>query len=105
MRRGEVWLAALDPTRGAEIQKTRPCAIVSPDELNEALRTVLVCPMTTGGRAAAFRPAVRFRGASGLLLPDQVRAVDKSRLVRRLGRLDRPTLRSLLEVMAEMFAP
>ncbi len=104
VRRGEVWLAALDPTIGSEIQKTRPCAIVSPDELNGGLRTVLVAPMTSAGRPAPFRPAVTFAGKTGLLLCDQIRPVDKVRLVRRLGRLDSRTLSDLLGVLTAMFA-
>lgn len=105
VKRGEVWLAALDPTSGAEIQKTRPCLVVSPDELNGALRTVLIAPMTTGGRPASFRVAIRFRGKTGILLGDQIRAVDKSRLIARLGRLEARALAEFLRVMEEMFAP
>ena len=103
--RGEVWLVALDPTVGSEIQKTRPGAIVSPDELNGALRTALIVPMTTGGRPAGFRVPVTFRGASGLLLPDQMRAVDVRRLVRRLGQLEDDTLAALLDALGQLFAP
>jgi mRNA interferase MazF len=103
--RGEVWLASLDPTVGAEIRKTRPCVVVSPDELNAGLRTVLVVPMTTGSRAAPFRVDVRFQGKSGLALCDQVRALDKSRLLRRLGRLDPRAHAEVLRVMAAVFAP
>lgn len=104
VKRGEVWLAALDPTVGSEIQKTRPCLVVSPDEMNAHLRTALVAPMTTGSRPAPFRVAVTFRGKSGLVLPDQMRTIDRARLVKRLGRIDAQTLRAVLEVMAEMFA-
>ncbi len=103
MKRGEVWLAALDPAVGSEIQKTRPCLIVSPDELNSGLRTVLVAPMTTGGRASPFRVPVRFRGKDGLVLPDQMRAIDKARLLKRLGRVSAPTLEALLLVLSRMF--
>ncbi len=102
--RGEVWLAALDPTVGSEIQKTRPCLVVSPDEMNKPLRTAIVAPMTTGSRAAPFRVAVRFKGKDGLILPDQMRTIDKARLVKRLGRVDAATLRAVLDVLAEMFA-
>jgi len=102
--RGEVWLAALDPTVGSEIQKTRPCLVVSPDEMNKPLRTAIVAPMTTGSRAAPFRVAVRFKGKDGLILPDQMRTIDKTRLVKRLGRVDAATLRAVLDVLAEMFA-
>jgi mRNA interferase MazF len=102
-RQGEVWLFALDPTRGAEIQKTRPCVIVSPDVLNGRLKTVLVVPMTTGGFEAPFRPSLRFQGRDGLLLPDQMRAVDRTRGVKRLGRVDPSSLTALLAILREMF--
>lgn len=103
MTRGEVWLAALDPTIGSEIQKTRPCLVVSPDELNAHLRTAIVAPMTTGSRPAPFRVPVRFRGKDGLVLADQMRAVDRARLVKRMGKVDAATLRAVLRVLGEMF--
>ena len=103
VKRGEVWLAALDPTVGSEIQKTRPCLIVSPDELNDRLRTVIVAPMTTGSRPAAFRVPVRFQGKDGLLLPDQLRTLDKVRFMSRLGRVEARTLNAVLGVLGEMF--
>ena len=99
--RGEVWLAALDPTVGSEIQKTRPCVVVSPAEMNDYLRTVTVAPMTTGSRPAPYRVAARFRGKDGLIVLDQVRTLDKIRLVQRLGILDDGTLHLALR---EMFA-
>lgn len=102
--RGEVWLAALDPTIGREIQKTRPCLIVSPDELNANLRTVIVAPLTTGSKAAPFRAAVRFAGKSGLILPDQIRTLDRQRLVKRLGRVDKATLEQILLILRQMFS-
>ncbi len=104
MKRGEVWLATLDPTVGSEIQKTRPVVIVSPDELNGALRTVIVAPMTTGSRPAPFRVAVRFKGKDGLIVAEQVRAVDRTRLVKRLGALEARTLSAVLGVMGRMFS-
>jgi mRNA interferase MazF len=104
VRRGEVWLAALDPTLGSEIQKTRPCLIVSPDELNAHLRTVIVAPMTTGSRPAPFRVAVRFKGKDGLALADQIRTLDKVRLVKRAGKVEASTLRTMLKVLGELFA-
>ncbi len=103
VKRGEVWLAALDPTVGSEIQKTRPCVVISPDEMNAHLRTAIVAPMTTGSRAAPFRVAVIFKGKQGLILPDQMRTLDNARLVKRMGRVDAGTLRALLGVLVEMF--
>jgi mRNA interferase MazF len=101
--RGEVWLAALDPTQGSEIRKTRPCLIVSPPEFNDHLRTVTIAPMTTGSRPAPFRVPVRFQGKDGLVLLDQIRTLDKSRLVRRLGAAPKPTLTATLAVLRELF--
>ncbi len=103
--RGEVWLVALDPTVGSEIRKTRTCVIVSPDELNGVLRTVLVAPLTSGGRLAPFRVAANFNGRPGLILPDQLRAADRARLIRHVGGLDTQTLRELLDVLEKMFKP
>src|SRR6266581_420283 len=101
--RGEVWLAALDPTIGSEIQKTRPCLVISPDEMNDHLRTALVAPMTTGSRSAPYRISVNFRGTGGLILLDQVGTVDKARLVRRLGAIPRETLGRTLATLQQMF--
>src|SRR5271156_5559642 len=83
--RGDVWLAALDPTVGSEIQKTRPCVVISPPEMHDHLRTAIVAPMTTGNRLAPFRIELRHGGKDGLILLDQIRAVDKTRLVKRSG--------------------
>ena len=101
--RGEVWLANLDPTQGSEIRKTRPCLVVSPPELHDHLRTVTVAPMTTGSRPAPFRVVVRFQGVAGLIVLDQIRTLDKSRLVRRLGTVSKPTLSATLSVLRELF--
>lgn len=103
VRRGEIWLAALDPTIGAEIQKTRPCVVVSPAEVHDFLRTVTVAPMTTGSRPAPYRIPLRFRGKDGLILLDQMRSLDKQRLVRRLGVVTGATLRLTLAALREMF--
>jgi len=103
VKRGEVWLCALDPTVGSEIQKTCPCVIVSPDELNDRLRTVIVAPMTTGSRPAPFRVAVTFQGKLGLVLPDQLRTIDRGRLVKRQGIVGGATLAALLTTIATMF--
>ncbi|MDD5558199.1 type II toxin-antitoxin system PemK/MazF family toxin [Candidatus Methylomirabilis sp.] len=105
IRRGEVFLVDLNPTRGSEIQKTRPCVVVSPDELNEHLRTVIVAPLTTGGQAYPFRVPCRFGGRVGRIVLDQIRTVDRERLVRRLGQLSPATLGRTLAVLQEMFAP
>lgn len=104
MKRGEVWLCTLDPTVGSEIRKTRPGVIVSPDDLNQRLQTVIVAPMTSGGRATSFRVPVQFRKVAGLIVPDQMRALDRSRLVKRLGQIEPATLTALLGVLAAMFA-
>lgn len=101
--RGEVYLVALDPTRGSEIQKTRPCLVISPDELNHHLRTTIVAPMTTGGHAYPFRPACRFAGKEGRVALDQIRTVDRERLQKRLGILPAPTLAAIFGVLAELF--
>ena len=101
--RGEIWLAALNPTVGAEIQKTRPCVIISPPEMHDFLRTVTVAPMTTGSRPAPYRISCRFRGKEGLIVLDQLRTLDKQRLVRRLGAVSANTLRLTLAALREMF--
>ena len=102
--RGQVHLIRLDPTLGSEIKKTRPCVVVSPDELNEHLRTVIVAPMTTGGRDYPWRPRCRFQGRAGFVALDQLRTVDVERLVKSLGELDGDTVRAVLERLQEMFA-
>ena len=104
-RRGEIWLAALDPTLGSEIQKTRPCAVVSPPEMNEHLRTMIVAPMTTGSLPAPFRIPVAFQRKHGLILLDQLRTLDRQRLVKRLGVVKPATLASVLDGLQAMFAP
>jgi len=104
VRRGDVFLIDLNPTRGAEIQ-TRPCLVVSPDELNAHLRTVIVAPLTTGGRPYPFRVACSFRGRRGHVVLDQIRTVDRDRFARHLDRLAPGTLRKVLNVLQEMFAP
>lgn len=104
MKRGEIWLCKLDPTVGSEIRKTRPCVIVSPDEMNAGLQTVLVAPMTSGGRSSPFRVLISFDDVEGKILPDQMRALDRRRLVKRLGAVDQQTLAPLLNVLREMFS-
>jgi len=103
--RGDVYLVQLDPTRGSEIRKTRPCLVVSPNELNDHLRTVIIAPMTTGGQAYPWRVSCRFQGRSGFVVTDQLRTVDVDRLTRRLGRLAPNSLAAVLAVLQETFAP
>jgi mRNA interferase MazF len=102
-RRGTVCLVELDPTRGSEIRKTRPCVVVSPDELNEHLRTVIVAPMTTGGRPYPWRVACRFQEQEGRVALDQLRTVDRDRLTRHLGKLSEQTMGTVLTTLAEFF--
>ena len=102
---GEVWLAQLDPTVGSEIQKTRPSVLISPPEMHNHLRTVIVVPMTTGSRPAAFRVPITFKGKTGLILVDEIRTLDKLRLVRREGAVHSTTLKRILAVLETMFAP
>jgi mRNA interferase MazF len=102
--RGSVYLVRLDPTQGSEIRKTRPCVIVSPDELNQHLRTVIVAPMTTGGRAYPWRPRCRFQGRAGFVALDQLRTIDAERLLKSLGQLDSQTVLAMLRPLQEMFA-
>jgi mRNA interferase MazF len=103
-RRGEVYLISLDPTRGREIRKARPCVVVSPDELNEHLQTLLVAPLTAGSHPYPFRIPCRFQKRNGYIVLDQIRAIDNSRLARRLGKLSSATLTRLLGTLQEMFA-
>jgi mRNA interferase MazF len=104
MTRGDVHLVRLDPTLGSEIQKTRPCVVVSPDELNAHLQTVIVAPMTTAGRAYPWRIRCRFQKRSGYVVLDQLRTVDRERLVKRLGALGASTMAEVLGGLQEMFA-
>jgi mRNA interferase MazF len=101
--RGEVWLTDLDPTVGHEIQKTRPCVIVSPDELNRVVRTVLIAPMTTSGWTSSFRVPIMFNGKDGLIVPDQMHSIDRRRLRKKLGALANDDLETLLGVMRTIF--
>nr|WP_057929963.1 type II toxin-antitoxin system PemK/MazF family toxin [Burkholderia ambifaria] len=102
--RGEIWLVALDPRLSNEVQKARPCIIVSPPELNDHLRTVIVAPMTSKGRLTPFRVPVTFKRKHGLIMLDQVRTVDKVRLVKREGVVAEQTLLATLRILQEVFA-
>ena len=99
----EVWLASLDPALGSEIQKTRPCMVVSPDEMNQRLRTVIIAPMTTAERPYPTRIGVKFQGKRGQVALEQIRAVDRQRLVQRLGSVSVRTARDVSAVLVEMF--
>jgi mRNA interferase MazF len=104
VQRFEVWLVNLDPTLGSEIRKTRPAMVVSPDEMNHAIATVIIAPMTTKGRDYPTRVPCTFQGKAGRVVLDQLRTVDRVRLVKRLGRLEAPTADAVLDVLAELFA-
>ena len=103
VRRGDVHLVDLNPTRGREIRKLRPCLVVSPDELNGRLDTFVVAPMTTGSHDYPFRVACRFQRKAGHIVLDQIRTVDRERLVRRVGRISKVSLERSLAVLREMF--
>lgn len=102
--RGEIWLTALDPTVGSEIQKSRPCVVISPPEMHDHLRTVIVAPMSTGNKPAPFRVAVGFEGKQGLILLDQIRTLDQTRLIKRLGVIEGEVLSATLHVLQAVFA-
>lgn len=104
VKRGDIWLVNLDPTIGSEIKKSRPCVIISPAEMHDHLRTVLVAPMTTGAHPAPFRIPITHGGKRGLILLDQVRAVDKSRLAAKSGAVNSRTLAATLQTLQEVFA-
>lgn len=99
----EVWLVELDPTLGSEIQKTRPCLVISPNEMNRYLKTIIVAPMTTTTRPYPSRVRVTFQGREGQVALDQIRAVDRTRLVRKLGRVSAKTGEAISRVLVEMF--
>jgi mRNA interferase MazF len=105
VKRFDVYLINLDPKIGGEIRKTRPCVLISPDEMNRFIRTVIVAPMTTKGTSFPTRVACKFRGQHGQVVLDQIRTVDKSRLVKKLGKLESQTQEQVLSILGEMFAP
>lgn len=105
VRRFEVYLINLDPAVGSEIKKIRPCLVISPDEMNRYAATVIVAPMTTKVRAYPTRVSCKFQSKRGEVALDQLRTVDKSRLARKLGRIDKQTQENILSVLAEMFSP
>jgi mRNA interferase MazF len=103
-KRFDVYLVPLDPATGSEMKKTRPCVVISPDELNAFLRTVMITPLTSTATDFEFRVPCRFAGVDGEIALDHIRTVDKSRLRRRLGRLDSATQDAVVDALAEMFA-
>ncbi len=105
VKRGDIWLVNLDPTVGSEIQKSRPCVVVSPAEMHDHLRTAIIAPLTSKGFAAPFRIPVTHAGQKGLMLLDQIRTVDKVRLVKKLGSVPAKTLSQTLATLQEIFAP
>ncbi len=105
VKRFDIFLVQLDPTLGSEIKKTRPCVVISPDEMNDAIRTVMVAPMTSRGRAYPTRVDCEFEGKIGQVVLDQIRTVDKQRLIKRLGRLEQSIQSAVLDTLTELFAP
>lgn len=104
VKRFDVFLVNLDPTVGSEIQKTRPCIVISPNEMNQYIATVIIAPMTTKGRQCPTRVACQFQGKDGQIVLDQIRTVDKKRLVKKLGQISQDEQQMLLSILAEMFA-
>jgi mRNA interferase MazF len=105
LKRFDVYLVALDPTLGAEIKKTRPCVVISPDEMNRHIRTVIVAPMTTQRHTYPTRVTCTFEGKKAEIVLDQIRTVDRTRLIKRLGRIGARTQEQVLSVLADLFAP
>ena len=103
--RGDIWLINLDPTMGSEIKKTRPCVVVSPQEMHDFLRTVIIAPMTTKGRSASYRVPITHDGKKVLVLLDQIRTIDKARLVKRLGAVSNKTLGASFDILQATFTP
>ena len=104
VKRFDIFLVNLDPTVGSEIQKTRPCVVISPNEMNRHIATVIIAPMTTKGKQYPTRIACQFQGKNGQIVLDQIRTVDKNRLVKKLGRISQDEQKKLLGILAEMFA-
>ncbi len=105
IKRFDIYLINLDPTVGSEIRKTRPCLVISPDEMNLRVRTVIVAPMTTKGQSYPTRISCNFKGKAGQVVLDQIRTVDRRRLIKKLGRLDPKAAAQVLDVLQELFAP
>src|SRR5262249_5567082 len=105
VKRFDIFLVNLDLTIGTEMKKTRPCVVISPDEMNRHIETIIIAPMTTKGKTYPTRVACKFQGKPGLVVLDQVRTVDKTRLVKKIGRIDSKTQSEVLTVLGEMFSP
>jgi len=105
VKRFDIYLINLDPTIGSEIKKTRPCLVISPDEMNRHINTVIIAPMTTKGRAYPTRVTCKFQGKQGQIVLDQIRTVDKARLIKKVGRIDSNTQSEVLTILNEMFSP
>ena len=105
INRFDVYLVNLDPTVGSEIKKTRPCLVISPDEMNHHIRTLIVAPMTTKGKPYPSRVKCKFKGKTGLIVLDQIRTIDANRIIKRLGRINKKTEVMVLDLLGEMFAP
>ncbi len=104
VQRFDVFLVNLDPTVGSEIQKTRPCVVISPDEMNRHISNVIVAPMTTKGQAYPTRIACQFQGKDGQIVLDRIRNVDKIQLVKHLGQISTDEQRAVLDILAKMFS-
>ena len=105
IKRFEVYLVDLDPTLGSELQKIRPCLIISPNEINDNINTVIIAPMTSKGQNYPTRVKCKFDGKDGQIVFDQIRTIDKSRLIKKLGQIDSVTQQEVFKVLSEMFAP
>jgi len=105
IRRFDVFQVNLDPTVGSEIKKSRPCVVISPDEMNRYIATIIIAPLTSRGKDYPSRVSCAFKGRKGQIVLDQIRTVDKTRLVRKMGTVDQKTQEEVLAILAEMFAP
>ena len=103
INRFEIYIVSLDPTKGSEIKKTRPCVVVSPNEINHNIKTVIIAPMTTSGKSYPTRVPVEFQGKKGMIVLDQIRTIDKSRLLKKVGKVKKNTAEKTAAVLQEMF--
>jgi mRNA interferase MazF len=103
VNRFDIYLVSLDPTRGSEINKTRPCVVISPDEMNHNIKTVIIAPMTSSSKKYPTRTPMEFQGKKGQIVLDQIRTVDKDRLIKRIGRLKKNTYKKVVSILQEMF--